>query len=71
MATVSRPKDRFKYNPAMDFSSKENRCEAGGGANTPFRGAMLVGQADWERAPVAEPLTLEPTHEAGRCREVT
>jgi hypothetical protein len=42
-----------------------------GEANVSFKGAMLMGWADWERGSIAEPLTSEPTHEAGRCREVT
>jgi hypothetical protein len=41
LVPVGHPKDCFKYNRAMNFSSRENRCEVGQSAYLPFKGTRL------------------------------
>ena len=69
LVPVGHPKDRFKYNRAMNFSSQENRCEVGESAYVPFK-RMRLDKPGGETV-YAELLTSEPIHEAERYREVT
>ena len=41
MVPVGRPKDRFKYNCAMNFSPEESRCEVDESASVSFKGSTL------------------------------